>query len=286
MLHGLPRYCILASMHRPLSLSVNVTHTAWRCSASCCTYRQPCGCAMQHWGFLIEAAEEPLPLSCRDGRLLRLVPANQRLSRDELTLQLQAALTVHQVTVDARSMLVAAWQRARSPGRAAVALMRGYAYLQDGQLDLANRVRTAPAHVANTSPITAGIDTLAAGSLQGIAPTSAPESQQACAPRAVTSADQVVGPTQDALFALTYGPQRGGKPSWARGHALRAAVLEALTDNTSAALAYHMALEQRAGVPLWQAALERLLRRIPDSHAAALQVQCCLCAAMLWHPEE
>ncbi len=77
---------------------------------------------------------------------------------------------------------------------------------------------------------------------------------------------------QDALFALTYGPQRGGKPSWARAYALHAAVLEAATDNTPAALAFQTAVELRPGVPLWEAALERLLRRIPDSHAAALKV--------------
>ena len=77
---------------------------------------------------------------------------------------------------------------------------------------------------------------------------------------------------QDALFALTYGPHQSGKPSWARAHALHAAVLEAATDNTPAALAFQKAVELRPGVPLWQAALERLLQRIPDSHAAALKV--------------
>ena len=77
---------------------------------------------------------------------------------------------------------------------------------------------------------------------------------------------------QDALFALAYGQHRSGKPSWARAHALHAAVLEAAMDNTPAALAFQKAVELRPGVPVWQAALERLLRRIPDSHAAALKV--------------
>ena len=77
---------------------------------------------------------------------------------------------------------------------------------------------------------------------------------------------------QDAFFALAYGTQRSGKPAWARALALHAAVLEAAADNTPAALAFQKAVELRPGVPLWQAALERLLRRIPDSHAAALQV--------------
>ena len=111
---------------------------------------------MQHWGSLIDAAEEPLPLSSRDGKLLRLVPANQRLSRTELKAQLQVALTAHQLAPEARSVLAAAWQRGRAPGRAAVALMRGYAYLQDGQLDLAQRVRSGPLHVADATFSPAG----------------------------------------------------------------------------------------------------------------------------------
>ena len=77
---------------------------------------------------------------------------------------------------------------------------------------------------------------------------------------------------QDALFSLTYGPHQSSKPSWARAHALHAAVQEAATNNTPAALAFQTAIELRPGVPLWEAALERLLRRIPDSHAAALKV--------------
>ncbi len=96
--------------------------------------------AAQHWTVLIQAAEEPLPLSSRDGRMLRLIPANQRLSNDGLMTQLQAAIAAHQLAVDARCMLTALWQRGRAPGRAALALMRGYAYLQDGQHDLAARV--------------------------------------------------------------------------------------------------------------------------------------------------
>lgn len=72
--------------------------------------------------------------------MLRLIPANQRLSNDGLMTQLQAAIAAHQLAVDARCMLTALWQRGRAPGRAALALMRGYAYLQDGQHDLAARV--------------------------------------------------------------------------------------------------------------------------------------------------
>ena len=96
--------------------------------------------AVQHWTFLIQAAEEPLPLSSRDGCMLRLIPANQRLSYHGLTMQLQAAIVAHQLAIDARCMLTTVWQRGRAPGRAALALMRGYAYLQDGQHGLAGRV--------------------------------------------------------------------------------------------------------------------------------------------------
>ena len=94
----------------------------------------------QHWASRIKEAEEPLPLSSRDGRMLRLIPANQRLSHAGLKTQLQAAIVGRQLAVDARCMLTAAWQRGKAPGRAVLALMRGYAYLQDGHHDLASRV--------------------------------------------------------------------------------------------------------------------------------------------------
>lgn len=72
-------------------------------------------------------------------------------------------------------------------------------------------------------------------------------------------------------MALAYGAQREGRPSWALAHALLGGVLEAQAQNTAAALAIQLALELRPRVPYWQASLERLMRRIPDDHAKALQ---------------
>lgn len=79
--------------------------------------------------------------------------------------------------------------------------------------------------------------------------------------------------SQDVKVALAYGAQRNGRSSWALAHALLAAILEAQADNTPAALAIQTALELRPWVTHWQQTLERLMRRIPDEYAKALQVR-------------
>lgn len=77
---------------------------------------------------------------------------------------------------------------------------------------------------------------------------------------------------QDVKVALAYGSKVDGKPSWAPALALLGSVAEAQADNTTAALAIQTALELRPGELLWRESLERLMRRIPDAHAKALQV--------------
>lgn len=74
-----------------------------------------------------------------------------------------------------------------------------------------------------------------------------------------------------------YGPQGSDeKPAWARAHAALSTGLEAMQDNIPAALSMQRAAElatpSGAGCADFEGDLERLLRRIPEKHAAVLQV--------------
>ena len=97
---------------------------------------------LQHWASLIIAGEQPLPLSSRDGKLLRIIAPSQCLAREDLEAQLAAAIATQDLALDARHMLLAAWQRGSSPGRAPLALMRAYAYLQSQENEIALRVNS------------------------------------------------------------------------------------------------------------------------------------------------
>ena len=95
------------------------------CLQTCCTYslqstrRVHCSdetihCGAQLWAVRIEAAQAPLLMSSRDGRLLRPVPVEARLApgalREALTLAAGGRLAA-----DARSLLCGAWQRGAPP---------------------------------------------------------------------------------------------------------------------------------------------------------------------------
>lgn len=71
-------------------------------------------CGAQLWAVRIEAAQAPLLMSSRDGRLLRPVPVEARLApgvlREALTLAAGGRLAA-----DARSLLCGAWQRGPPP---------------------------------------------------------------------------------------------------------------------------------------------------------------------------
>lgn len=66
---------------------------------------------LQHWAALIEDAQKPILLSKRDGKLLRPVPSEVRLSPDRLGLCLAAALEKKHVGAEARRLLCNAWNR-------------------------------------------------------------------------------------------------------------------------------------------------------------------------------
>ena len=109
-------------------------------SVPCANVSEPVAIYVQHWTSLISAGEQPLPLSSRDGKLLRIVAPSQCLTGRALQDHLAAAMDAHDLAGDCRHMLLTAWQRGGSPGRAAVALMRGYAYLQAEEHSIALRV--------------------------------------------------------------------------------------------------------------------------------------------------
>eukprot|EP00887_Chlorella_sp_A99_P005594 scaffold1.g5594.t1 len=84
---------------------------------------------------------------------------------------------------------------------------------------------------------------------------------------------------KDARVALVYCPRLpggdgggggGGAPAWPAAHALQSAALEAQASNTPAAIAAAKACEMDPECWRYAEALERLSRRIPEAHAAAL----------------
>ena len=66
---------------------------------------------LQQWARLIESAQKPILLSKRDGKLLRPVPSELRLSPDKLQLCLEAALEKIPLAAEARRLLCNAWSK-------------------------------------------------------------------------------------------------------------------------------------------------------------------------------
>lgn len=60
---------------------------------------------LQHWASLIEDAERPALMSSRDGKLLKPVPKQDRLSRDVMLENL------YRLPVDFKPKLISAWSR-------------------------------------------------------------------------------------------------------------------------------------------------------------------------------
>ncbi|KAK9830094.1 hypothetical protein WJX72_009753 [[Myrmecia] bisecta] len=166
-----------------------------------------------HWAALITDAQAPNPLSSRDGKLLKPIALEQRLTLAELADRL-AIMLEYKLARESREMLARLWINGAEAGKAELALMRAYAYLQTGQ----------PAQAL-----------------------------------------------KDSKVALTYGPQADGQCCLARAHAAQSAAYEGLQDNVPAALAMQIALELEPGSEEYESDLERLMRRIPDPPAAALQ---------------
>lgn len=64
----------------------------------------------------MEDAQRPIPLSSRDGRLLRPVPAQRRLAREKLARHLEAALAQREhLRAEAGRLLCGAWAQGLAP---------------------------------------------------------------------------------------------------------------------------------------------------------------------------
>ena len=93
---------------------------------------------LQYWSACITKAQEPNPLSSRDGRLLKPVPRQWKLTTPQLTKHLEQA--VHEVHSMQAGLLCKAWGSAGQPDKATLALLRGLAYIEAGKFEQALRV--------------------------------------------------------------------------------------------------------------------------------------------------
>lgn len=170
--------------------------------------------------------------------------------------------------LQARDLLCAAWAQGRRPGKAESAFLRAAAYLHAGNAQQA--LKDSRFALVYGPQLEAAPAASAAAALLPIAATPGEAGSSAAAAAAHTAAAAVQQ-----------------QPAWPAALALQSAALEALADNVPAALAMAKALELDPECEEYGEALERLLRRIPEPCAAALQVRggdgCVVVAAGLLH---
>lgn len=63
---------------------------------------------LQYWTALIKMAEEANPISPREGKLLKQVPLESRLTENKLSANLGRAIT-HRLHMDSPSLLINLW---------------------------------------------------------------------------------------------------------------------------------------------------------------------------------
>ncbi|KAK9843467.1 hypothetical protein WJX81_004270 [Elliptochloris bilobata] len=201
------------------------------------------------WAVRIEAAQAPLLMSSRDGRLLRLVPMETRLAPDAL----RGALTLAasgRLAAEARNLLCGAWRRGMEPGRAEVALVRAYAYL------LASR----PAQALKDARVAMGYGPKSGG--------------RCCWARALAAHSAALEGLHDNLIALL-AMQRAAEPEFDFAQIVYPSwsptLHKSAKDNLMAALAMQRAIELEPGCAEFAEDLERLHRRIPYEQAELLQ---------------
>ena len=86
-----------------------------------------------YWGRAIEAAEQPNPMSSRDGKLLKPVPSPNNLSTSELVDGLAEQFSMEEFwSIAAKEGAVASWKQNWTQCRSELALLRGLAYLHAG----------------------------------------------------------------------------------------------------------------------------------------------------------
>lgn len=125
------------------------------CSSCTCKARAGSGTlrvlvCLQFWSACITRAQEPNPLSSRDGRQLKPVPKQWKLTQSALTQKLKEAMhMLHGMQV---GLLMTAWGNSRQPGKAGLALMRGFAYVQAGRHEQALKVNIGNTKLLITCP--------------------------------------------------------------------------------------------------------------------------------------
>jgi hypothetical protein len=170
--------------------------------------------------------------------------------------------------LQARDLLCEAWAQARRPGRADTAFLRGAAYLAAANPKQALKdARVALVYGPQ-------LDDLLSAEVDSEEEVAAAD---AAAHRAIvpsTAADSDSGAAANLLETLPPGAAAGRRSAWPAALALQSAALEGLTppDNVLAALSMARAAELEPDNEEYTAALERLMRRIPEPCAAALQV--------------
>ncbi len=93
-----------------------------------------------YWSKLVDAAQQPHPMSSRDGKLLKLVPKQHRLTQIQLQNLVNDFLLADTWWFEeAKNLVWNAWTEARTPGRAELAFFRAAAYLQANNPDQAQR---------------------------------------------------------------------------------------------------------------------------------------------------
>ncbi|KAL4428216.1 hypothetical protein ABPG75_002305 [Micractinium tetrahymenae] len=220
----------------------------------------------KYWARHVEAAQAPNPLSSRDGRLLRPVPAEHRLAPAELQGHLEEAL--YALQDEARDLLCDAWAQARRPGRADAAFMRAAAYLHAGNARQAVKdLRLALVYGPQLEGCPASWAQQAGASADQ---SSGGGSSSALVKRTGGAGKREPAAAPPELPPPAAAEAAGQRSAWPAALGLFSAALEALADNVPAALAAQRAHQLDPENAEYAEALERLLRRIPEPCAAAL----------------
>ncbi|KAG7673606.1 hypothetical protein KSW81_006806 [Nannochloris sp. 'desiccata'] len=100
----------------------------------------PCTWFAAYWSKLVDAAQQPHPMSSRDGKLLKLVPKQHRFCQAELQDLVNGFLISNTWWLEeAKNLIWNAWTEKRTPGRAELAFFRAAAYLQATNAEQAQR---------------------------------------------------------------------------------------------------------------------------------------------------
>lgn len=195
-----------------------------------------------YWADLLLHAEAPNALSSRDGRLLKPVPVEVRMTaRDEYADAVHAGF-VYGRERESRELLYHAWCRNKAPGKHVLAAVRALAYVRIG---------------------TAFHDEIPVVRMHN-APDGA-------APKHNLALHQAVKDARAAVAHLPDAPPGGARAAkstsmWPRAHVALALALEAVHDTTDAALAARRAFERDPEDAEAREVLKRLAKALPTKY--------------------